>query len=287
MRVSTDGGVTFGAKLNGSGGFCGGQCFYNIGLDVRPGLTSAQNDDIILLGGNVRSTNNCTRLGARSTDGGATFIDPSTSGLHADTHFIMIAPSNANVVYHGNDGGIFKSSDGGLTWASVNPGINSVQFSGLAVHPTDRNFTIGGTQDNGTNNLLASGTAWKRIDFGDGGYAMIDQNAVDTSSVTMYHTYFNQTNNLLAFARVDTVAAAFDGNWAVFGCGGTSNGITLHRQRPVLCPASPGPRQSEHRLLRQRPAVPVHQQGRKHVGGKPGAVRLGRAGQQHRDFAAG
>jgi hypothetical protein len=241
MRVSTDGGVTFGAKLNGSGGFCGGQCFYNIGVDVLPGPTTAQNDDIIMLGGNVRSTNNCARLGARSTDGGATFIDPSTSGLHADTHFIKFAPSNSNVVYHGDDGGVFKSADGGLTWTSVNPGVNSIQFSGLAVHPTDRNFTIGGSQDNGTNNLATDGVTWNRIDFGDGGYALIDQNAIDTSTVTMYHTYFNQTNNLIGFARVDTVAAAHDGNWPVFGCGGTSNGITCTDAVMFYAPMALGP----------------------------------------------
>ena len=241
MRVSIDGGVTFGAKLNGSGGFCNGQCFYNIGLDILPGPTTAQTDDVIMLGGNVRSTNNCTRLGARSTDGGATFTDPATSGLHADTHFIMFAPSNPNVVYHGDDGGIFKSSDGGLTWASVNPGVNSVQFSGLAVHPTDRNFTIGGTQDNGTNNMLADGATWNRIDFGDGGYAVIDTNATDTSTVTMYHTYFNQTNNLIGFGRVDTVAAAHDGNWPFFGCGGTSNGISCTDAVMFYAPLAQGP----------------------------------------------
>ena len=242
MRVSTDGGITFGAKLNGSGGFCNGQCFYNIGMDVIPGPTTAQNDDIILLGGNTRSTTNCARLGARSTDGGATFTDPATSGLHADTHFIKIAPSNPSIVYHGNDGGVFKSTDGGQTWTSVNMGFNTVQFSGLAIHPTDQNFTIGGTQDNGTNNLLANGTTWNRVDFGDGGYAMIDQNATDTSTVTMYHTYFNQTNNLLGFARVDTVAAAFDGNWGFFGCSGASaNGITCADSVLFYAPLAQGP----------------------------------------------
>ena len=243
MRVSTDGGITFGAKLFGSGGFCDGQCFYNIGMDVIPGATTAQNDDIILLGGNTRSTTNCQRLGARSTDGGATFTDPATSGLHADTHFIKIAPGNPNIVYHGNDGGVFKSIDGGQTWASVNPGFNTVQFSGLAIHPTDQNFTIGGTQDNGTNNLLANGTTWNRIDFGDGGYAMIDQNATDTSAVTMYHTYFNQTNSLLGFARVDTVAAAVDGNWGFFGCQGTTsaNGITCADAVLFYAPLAQGP----------------------------------------------
>ena len=33
LRRSDDGGVTWSAKLQGGGGFCGGQCFYNIGFD--------------------------------------------------------------------------------------------------------------------------------------------------------------------------------------------------------------------------------------------------------------
>jgi hypothetical protein len=38
---------------------------------------------------------------------------------------------------------------------------------------------IGGTQDNGTELKRADGT-WFRASFGDGGYAVIDQNATDT-----------------------------------------------------------------------------------------------------------
>ena len=244
LRVSTDGGVTFGAKLVGSGGFCGGQCFYDIGLDVNPGATTAQTDDRIYLGGNVRSTTNCQRLAAVSTDGGATFTDSATSGVHADTHVIRIAPSNSNILYRGDDGGIFKSVDAGATWTSLNnTTFRATQFMSIAVHPTDQNFSIGGTQDNGTNNLLTSGTAWNRIDFGDGGFSDIDQNATDTVNVTMYHTYFNQTNNLIGFARVDTVAAAFEGNWSFFGCNGgvSANNINCTDSVHFYAPMALGP----------------------------------------------
>ncbi len=51
LRVSTDGGVTFGGKLAGGGGFCDGQCTYDIGLAVNPGPTAALTDDIVYLGG--------------------------------------------------------------------------------------------------------------------------------------------------------------------------------------------------------------------------------------------
>ena len=78
---------------------------------------------------------------------------------------------------------------------------------------TERLCTI----DNGTNFLRPDGT-WFRADFGDGGYALIDQNAADTTNVTMYHTYFNQST-AKGFARVTSAAGATEGNWLLFGCG--------------------------------------------------------------------
>lgn len=229
IRRSVDGGATWSVALStgatGGSGFCGGQCFYNIGLDVLPGPTTAVNDDIVVLGGNTAgSGTNPSRLFAKSTDGGVTFSE-SSAGVHADTHFIRIDRSNTNVIYHGNDGGIFKSTNGGSTWASLNNGLNTVQFSGLAVHPTDPKWSLGGTQDNGTNMRRADGT-WFRVDFGDGGYALIDRNATDTTNTTLYHTYFNQTNSLIGFGRILSSACAFEGLWAFKGIYGGSVDLT-------------------------------------------------------------
>lgn len=219
LRRSTDAGATWSAVITAANGFCGGQCFYNIGLDVLPGATTATSDDIVVLGGNVAGAS--TRLFAKSTNGGTSFTETS-DGLHADTHFIKISRANNAIIYHGNDGGIFKSTNTGATWATLNNGqINTVQFSGLAVHPTDPKWSIGGTQDNGTNMRKADGT-WNRVDFGDGGYALIDRNATDTTNITLYHTYFNQTNNLIGFGRILSSACASDGLWAFKGIYGGS-----------------------------------------------------------------
>ena len=254
IRRSVDGGATWSAALAGGGGFCGGQCFYNIGFDVRPGATTATTDDIVLIGGNTPGAlPNGSRLFGKSTNGAATFIE-SSAGLHADTHFIRMDPTNNNVIWHGNDGGVFKSTDGGTTWLSFNSTtINTVQMSGLAVHPTIEKWAIGGTQDNGTNMRRGDGT-WFRVDFGDGGYALIDRNATDETNITLYHTYFNQTNNLIGFGRILSSACATEGNWAFKGIYGgavdptpncdssdTFNGIPLTDAVLFYAPMELGP----------------------------------------------
>ncbi len=218
VRKSVDGGATWSARLAGGSGFCNGQCFYDIAVDVSP--TDA---NTVLIGGNVPGT--CTRSNGRSTNGGTTFPEAST-GLHADSHVVAFAPSNPNRVYQGNDGGIFRSDDNGVTWTSLNNRtFVATQFQSVASHPTERFLIIGGTQDNGTELLQPNQFSqlpydgWKNADFGDGGYARIDQfTSPDADNVVMYHTYFNQTN-AQAIARVTTRAQARKGNWTTFGCG--------------------------------------------------------------------
>jgi hypothetical protein len=222
VRRSVDGGATWTAvgALGGTG-FCSPQCFYDIAVDVDPGATTATTDDNVYLGGSAGNT-----ILQKSTNGAATFT-PSQRGLHADTHAVEIAPSNPNVVYTGDDGGIFRSHNKAADWNSLNnTGFNALQFQSLAVHPTDRYFTIGGTQDNGTEFLQPDGNtqlpynSWRRADFGDGGFAQIDQSGgSSTSIVTMYHTYFNATGAVVGFARVSNTNCATEGQWAFKGFG--------------------------------------------------------------------
>jgi len=250
LRRSIDGGATWSAPITAANGFCGGQCFYDIFIAMDPG-----NANQIYLGGASNGT--CTRVYTRSTDGGTTFTGAAVAdvGLHADSHAVAVAPSNPTIVYESGDGGIFKSTDSGATWTSLNnTGFHATQFQSVAYHPTDPNFSIGGTQDNGTQYMNSAGV-WTRADFGDGGQSEIDQNAADTTTVTAYHTYFNQTNNLIGFARNNLTACYSQGNWSFHGiyggvvdptvfCDGTSdtfNGILIADPVEFYAPLTLGP----------------------------------------------
>jgi len=220
---STDGGATF-TQVNATA-FCGGQCFYDIAIDVDP-----TNKNNVYMAGTGASTF------TRSTDGGTTFT-ASQANLHTDSHVIAVSTSTPTTIYFGSDGGIYKSTNSGTTWASLNNStFRATQFMSIAVHPTDPNYTIGGSQDNGTEYMNPAG-AWTRADGGDGGYTVIDQNAANTTNVNMYHTYFNAINQT-GYAYASTTGGA----WAFRGCtGATANGITCTSTINFYAPLERGP----------------------------------------------
>jgi photosystem II stability/assembly factor-like uncharacterized protein len=220
-------------SLLANNSFCNPQCFYDIAVAMDHADANK-----VYLGGSP------TLVFGRSTNGGASFTS-SSSGLHVDTHAIAVAPSDPNTIYFGSDGGIWKSSNGGTSWINLNNStFSATQFEGLSLHPLDRYYMIGGTQDNGTE-YLRQDRVWIRSDGGDGGFSAIDQNAPNISNVTAYHTYFNRTNSQIGFARATTTDTTGDPNWTTFlGCGGTANGINcadavLFYAPMVLGPGNP------------------------------------------------
>ncbi len=242
LRKSVDGGATWSAALSAADGFAGSEGISAIALGLDP-----TNANKVYIGGANANTFKY------SSDGGISFTNSST-GLHSSAHAIAVSASNPSVIYHGNDGGIWKSIDAGRNWTSLNNGsFSATSLQSLAVHPTDRNFSIGGANRNGTVFFRPDGT-FTRVDYGDCGNALIDQNATNTTTVTMYHTYFNQVNAFIGTTRNLNVPCATDGNWAFRGAGGNdptpvcdgspagqSNGISISDTVNYYAPQALGP----------------------------------------------
>src|SRR5207302_3783103 len=98
LRKSIDGGATWSTQLTGGGGFCGGQCPYDIAVAVNPG-----DPNEVYLAGNARGT--CSDAMKKSTDGGLTF-GRDDSGLHADSHALFY--DGFGNILTANDGGAWK-----------------------------------------------------------------------------------------------------------------------------------------------------------------------------------
>lgn len=183
---SNDGGVTWTQQIDNN--FCSPQCFFDIAVAVSPA-----NPDQVYLGGSP------AMVSAYSTNGGLSFTEGGL-GVHVDTHAFAVSPSNPSIIYLGTDGGIYKSTNGGAGYTDLNTAqYSAMLYTGLAVHPTDPNTTIGGTQDNGTTYLEPAATSWNMVDSFDGGNAVIDSNSTDTTTFRMYHTRQNQTNQLIGY----------------------------------------------------------------------------------------
>ncbi|MBK7632659.1 MAG: T9SS type A sorting domain-containing protein [Ignavibacteriales bacterium] len=183
-----------GPSYAGATTYTGAQAWYDNILAVDP-----DNANNVLAGGidNWKTTN-----------GGTSWVQKtnwfSQSGAppyaHADQHCYTFAPSNSNIVYLGNDGGIYKSTNKGETWASLNNNLFITQFYYGAVNPTGTVYA-GGTQDNGT--LRTTGSAsWTEILGGDGGATEIDFS--NTNNIYMEYVnlaFFKSTNGGASFFK--------------------------------------------------------------------------------------
>jgi hypothetical protein len=230
LRASTDGGASWPTVLAAADGFCGTQCGYDIAVAIDP--HSVAPNLRIYLGGSLRGTH--TDAMKVSSDGGTTFTRDD-GGLHADTHAIVFdALTNPSTVWTGNDGGVWKrAADAvGQGWQDLNTGLATLQMQSIAVGKADPYLTLAGTQDNGT--LMQSSFLgnWTQADFGDGGFALVDQSTTSFFA-TLYHTYFNESNVVVGFARASSPFCAYKGGWEFRGFGPG----TLH----TACDGSPTP----------------------------------------------
>lgn len=109
--------------------------------------------------------------------------------VHADNHEIQFRPGNPDVMYIGNDGGIYQTQNASERFPNFlmrNKGFNVTQFYGISSSITGQ--VIGGAQDNGTQYItLDQNTTQsaKQVKGGDGGrceISSINPSAIFASS---------------------------------------------------------------------------------------------------------
>lgn len=113
-----------------------------------------------------------------SEDGGRSFrsLQPPDRELYVDQqHIVFDTLSGRDVMYVANDGGVYRSTDGGSSFTTLSTNLAITQFyPGIALHPSDPGVTLGGTQDQGTQRSSAGTSQWVKVLGADGGYAAFD-----------------------------------------------------------------------------------------------------------------
>lgn len=191
---STDAGITWteqsttpnilGYEKNGSG--TGGQGWYDLCLAVNP-----SNENNIIIGGiNLWS----------STDGGVNWTNrsfwynsPPTPEVHADQHYITYMNGSSSTLLVGNDGGVYRSRNNATSWNYIGSGIHNTQFYRLGVSDVNPNYTIAGTQDNGSK-LHKNGT-WSDEIGGDGMECLIKPGDPNIMYGSIYYGNIQRSTN--------------------------------------------------------------------------------------------
>jgi photosystem II stability/assembly factor-like uncharacterized protein len=230
---TTDSGSSW-QELTGAPNYCGGQCWYDNVIAVHP-----YNPNIVYLGGSANYISiprwTVREVMVRTTDGGMTWWDLSLNDvpahtLHPDVHAIAFDPQNPQNMWVGNDGGVWKSTDSGLTWSNRNSDLATLQFIGVALHPSDPQIVFGGMQDN--NKAQYTGSAvWDAMDAGDGGYAAIDP---------FDPRYYYGTRYGISFQRNDRGGTKPYGEWPVKTSGMNLNDRSLFYAPFALDLSTPG-----------------------------------------------
>ena len=145
----------------------------------------------------------------KSTDGGNVWTD-ITFGvlggqLHPDQHVIAFGPTGT--IWVGNDGGVWKSANGGQSWINANATLTVTQNYNLALHPTDPALAMTGTQDNGTIGRTTDMDAWPQLLAGDGGFLAYDP----TNPQRRYATYVRLTVYRIEGPSVSDITGPWDG----------------------------------------------------------------------------
>jgi len=192
LYLSTNSGLTFTVQSTtpnimswDCNGGSGGQAWYDLDIACDPA-----NADIIYAGGV-----NCFK----SSNAGATWTINShwyggcgVPSVHADLHVLEYNPI-LNRLYAGNDGGVYWTDNGGLSWTEISNGLVISQAYKIGQSATYKDYVINGYQDNGTSSY--TGPEWVSVGGGDGMECAYDPTDEVYSYSTIYYGSIDRHQN--------------------------------------------------------------------------------------------
>ncbi len=135
--------------------------------------------------------------------------------MHVDHHVFANHPTDPNIVFFGNDGGVYRTTDGAATFQKLNLGYVTSQFyNGFSSSYTDPDLALGGLQDNGT--IMYTGSdLWTedQLPGGDGAFTAI--NTVNKNIMYTSSQYLNISRSTNGGTYWANIAGQFKGD-AVF-----------------------------------------------------------------------
>lgn len=113
----------------------------------------------------------------KSTNGGRTWRfltnwkgEAGAADVHVD-HHELIFPPGSEVMFDCNDGGLFRSDDGGITWVDLSAGLTIRQIYKLGLSPHNPDHFMIGAHDNGSDYFNGE---WRNVFTGDGMECFVD-----------------------------------------------------------------------------------------------------------------
>lgn len=185
-----DGGNTWSEVLNAPNVLCnpGGNTSC-IGWFVNKCEVSPLDPDLVFLAGIQMWRSDNGGMSWTWHDYFSNGIGYDNSGLvYVDTWDIGFDPVELNTIYFFNDGGIQKSTNGGLWWEKKNKGLVTAHIYRIASAPNDTTILVGGFQDHGLQKLDSNNgnTTWTRWSIDDGTQVIIHP----SNSQIFYGSFF-------------------------------------------------------------------------------------------------
>ncbi len=132
---------------------------------------------------------------------------------HSDQHGVYFHPTNPNVMFSFNDGGISRTDNcmaQQVTWASLNNGYISTQYYTLAIdHSQESDVIMGGLQDNGTRYTDSADpmAPWTHPFGADGSFCAIPDHGeyviVSTQNGRIFKLQLDENNETGMYERID------------------------------------------------------------------------------------